>query len=67
MLSLQRWHYVVVGLLMTAAAAAAQGTPPPQSGTVPQGNMWSHGTTLNVFSGSGKETQMPSRQRSRRK
>jgi outer membrane protein with beta-barrel domain len=51
MFSSQRWQCVVGGLLMTAATASAQGTPPPQSGTVPQGNMWSHGTTLNVFSG----------------
>jgi hypothetical protein len=51
MFSLQRWQCVVVGLLMTTVTASAQGTPPPQSATVPPGNMWSHGTTLNVFSG----------------
>ena len=51
MLSSKRWQCVVVGLLMTTATASAQAPPPPQPGTVPPGNMWSHGTTLNVFSG----------------
>ena len=51
MFSLQRWQCVVVGLLMTAATASAQGPPPPEPATIPPGNMWSHGTTLNVFTG----------------
>lgn len=50
MFSLRGWQCVVVGLLMTTATASAQG-PPPEPGTTPSGNMWSHGTTLNVFSG----------------
>ena len=50
MFSLRRWQCVVVGLLVTTATASAQG-PPWESVSVPPGNMWSHGTTLNVFSG----------------
>jgi hypothetical protein len=56
MFSLQRWQCVVVGLFMAAATASAQGTPPPQPRAVPPGNMWSHGTTLNVFGGAAAIT-----------
>ena len=51
MFSLQRWQCVVVGLLMTTATASAQNLPPPEPASIPPGNMWSHGTTLNVFGG----------------
>jgi opacity protein-like surface antigen len=51
MFSLQRWPCAVVGLLMTAATASAQNLPPPEPASIPPGNMWSHGTTLNVFTG----------------
>jgi hypothetical protein len=50
MFSLRGWQCVVVGLLMTTATVSAQGLP-PEPGTTASGNMWSHGTTLNVFSG----------------
>ena len=54
-----RWHYVVLGVLVAAATASPHGalqpqpqtTPSPQTTTAPPGNMWSHGTTLNVFGG----------------
>ena len=46
MTSIQRLQSSVAGLLVCAAAASAQ-TPI----TAPVGNMWSHGTTLNVFGG----------------
>jgi len=51
MFSLQRWQCVLVGLLMTTATASAQDLPAPEPASVPPGNVWSHGTTLNVFSG----------------
>jgi hypothetical protein len=46
MTSIQRLQCAVVGLLVAAATASAQ-TPL----VAPSGNMWSHGTTLNVFGG----------------
>ena len=51
MFSWQRCPFVVFGIFIAAATASAQGTPPPQVRSVPAGNMWSHGTTLNVFGG----------------
>jgi hypothetical protein len=59
MISSYRLQYAVLAvLLLSAVSASAQGaspapqtTPPPQVRTVPAGNMWSHGTTLNVFGG----------------
>jgi hypothetical protein len=42
---------VVIGIFVGVATASAQGTPPPTPRVVPEGNMWSHGTTLNVFGG----------------
>ena len=51
MFSLRRWQCVVVGLLLTTATASAQAPPPAEPASVPPGNMWSHGTTLNAFSG----------------
>jgi len=51
MFTLQRWQCVAVGLLLTAATASAQGAPRREPGAAPPGNMWSHGTTLNVFTG----------------
>ena len=46
MTSIQRLQCAVLGLLVAAATASAQ-TPI----VAPSGNMWSHGTTLNVFGG----------------
>ena len=46
MTSIQRLQCAVLGLLVAAATASAQ-TPL----VAPSGNMWSHGTTLNVFGG----------------
>ena len=46
MTSIQRLQGGLFGLLLTAAMASAQ-TPI----VAPSGNMWSHGTTLNVFGG----------------
>ena len=46
MTSIQRLQCVVLGLLAAAATASAQ-TPL----VAPSSNMWSHGTTLNVFGG----------------
>ena len=46
MTCIQRLQWAVVGLLVAAATASAQ-TPL----VAPSGNMWSHGTTLNVFGG----------------
>jgi hypothetical protein len=49
--SAHRWQWAVVVMFLMAATASAQSTPPPQTRSVPPGNMWSHGTTLNVFGG----------------
>ena len=52
MMSIHRLQCAVVGLLVAAASASAQGTPPPPPPrTVPAGNMWSRGTTLNALGG----------------
>jgi hypothetical protein len=59
MISAHRLQGALLALVVAAATASAQGvplsqpqtTPPPQTRTVPPGNMWSHGTTLNVFGG----------------
>jgi hypothetical protein len=48
---MHRMQCAVIGVLAAVATASAQGTPPPQPPAVPPGNMWSHGTTLNVFAG----------------
>ena len=61
MSSAHRLAWVALALQLVAATAFAQGvpppqpqtTPPPQTRTVPPGNMWSHGTTLNGFGGTG--------------
>lgn len=46
MTSLHRLQCVVLGVLVAAATASAQTRI-----VAPTGNMWSHGTTLNVFGG----------------
>ena len=60
MISTHRVQWAVLTILVIAATASAQGTaasrqpqttPPPQTRSVPPGNMWSHGTTLNVVGG----------------
>jgi len=51
MTSVHRLHYVVIGILVSVATASAQTTPSATNRAVPEGNMWSHGTTLNVFGG----------------
>ena len=51
MTSIHRLQCAVIGIFVSVATASAQGTPPPTTRLVPPGNMWSHGTTLNVFGG----------------
>ena len=59
MVSAHRLQVAVLALLIAAAPTSGQSvvpkqpqtTPSPQSRAVPAGNMWSHGTTLNVFAG----------------
>jgi hypothetical protein len=51
MTSFFRLQCAVVGIFVGVATAAAQSTPPPKARVAPQGHMWSHGTTLNVFGG----------------
>jgi len=51
MISLHRLQSAVVGLFVAVATASAQGLAPPDVRVAPAGNMWSHGTTLNVFGG----------------
>lgn len=48
MTSIQRLG-VLVGFVLVAASASAQTVAAP-----PPGNMWSHGTTLNVFGGAAR-------------
>jgi hypothetical protein len=51
MFSVHRLHCTVIGLLVAVATASAQTQPPPNVRVAPTRNMWSHGTTLNVFGG----------------
>ena len=51
MMSFHRLQCAVVGLFVAVATASAQTQPPPNVRVAPTGNMWSHGTTLNVFGG----------------
>jgi hypothetical protein len=50
-MNLRQLQCAVIGIFVSVATASAQGTPPPAPRVVPEGNMWSHGTTLNVFGG----------------
>lgn len=47
MIAIYRWQCAVLGLLAAAATASAQ----THTTLTPPGNMWSHGSTLNVFGG----------------
>jgi hypothetical protein len=51
MTSVHRLQCVVLGIFVSVATASAQTTPPTTTRVAPEGNMWSHGTTLNVFGG----------------
>jgi hypothetical protein len=51
MTSAHRLQFAVVGLFVAVATASAQTQPPPDVRVAPAWNMWSHGTTLNVFGG----------------
>lgn len=51
MISIHRLQCAVVGLFVAVATASAQGPPPPDVRVAPPGNMWSHGTTVNVLGG----------------
>jgi hypothetical protein len=51
MISVHRLQCAVIAMVVTAATASAQNTPPPNIPVAPPGNMWSHGTTLNVLGG----------------
>ena len=48
-MTVHRLQCAVIGIFVSVATASAQGTPPPTARVVPEGNMWSHGTTLNVL------------------
>lgn len=64
MFSAHRLQVAVLAVLAAASPATAQiaaapepqTTPPAQVRTVPPGNNWSHGTTLNVFGGAAVTT-----------
>jgi len=51
MMSFHRLQCAAVGLFVAVATASAQTQPPPSVRVAPTSNMWSHGTTLNVFGG----------------
>ena len=64
MFSVHRLQFAMIAVMAAGSSAAGQvpapqpqTTPPAQVRTVPPGNEWSHGTTLNVFGGAAATTR----------